>query len=195
MELWRIPNDLTFRGRLEMWTNRILTVSLLVVGPIVFPLQIVSTLALGILVSLTGELLLIPIDLIWLVCFLGPLLGLSWIWGKIPFLRIPLAVFGIPLALAAETYCCLMPSMGKMDSRISKLLLCRSWPYTLDCLRMITWKVAGHIWTPLWITALAAIVPIGWRMSPSGNSEFWEVFYGICANDATCDSYVRERGL
>lgn len=116
-----------------MWANRILMVGMFVVAPVIIPIRLVSTFVLGVLVWLTFDLLLIPISVVWVVCFLGPLLGLSWIWDKVPFLRILLAVLGIPLALIAETFCCLMPSMGDMDALIQKLCLCRSWPYTLDC--------------------------------------------------------------
>jgi len=143
-----------------------------VVSPVVIPAQIVSTFVLGVLAALTGELLLIiPITLIWVVCFLGPLLGLSWIWGKAPFLRIPLAVLGIPLALIAETFCCLMPSMGELGARIHKLCLCRSWPYTFDC-----------------------FFAMQRRMPPEG-PKVRAVIYDICKNDVSCCTYLNHLGV
>ncbi|MEW5702915.1 MAG: hypothetical protein AB1792_11900 [Candidatus Zixiibacteriota bacterium] len=123
-----------------MWANRALDAALMLVAWLVIPVQLVTTFVLGILVSVTFGLLLFPMSLIWIVCFLGPLLGLSWIWEKAPLLRIPLAVVGIPLAFVGNIYACLMPSMGELDSRVSKLLLSESWPYSLDCWRLIKTK-------------------------------------------------------
>lgn len=120
-----------------MWAFRVLKVLLMLVGWLVIPVQLVTTFVLGILVSVTFGLLLFPMSLIWIVCFLGPLLGLSWVWEKAPFLRIPIAVVGIPLAFVGNIYACLMPSMGELDSRVSKLLLSESWPFSLDCWRLI----------------------------------------------------------
>ena len=123
-----------------MWAFRVLSVALTLVAWLVIPITLVTTFVLGILVRVTFGLFLLPISLIWVVCFLGPLLALSWVWEKVPLLRIPNAVIGIPVAFAGNTYACLMPSMGELDSRVSKLLLSESWPYTLDCWRLITNK-------------------------------------------------------
>ena len=120
-----------------MWAYRSLTVLLNLVGWFVIPIQIVTTFILGLLVSLTFGLLLYPLSLIWIVLFCGPLLGLSWLWEKVSFLRIPIAVLGIPLAFIGNIYVCLTPSMGELDSRVSKLLLTESWPFSLDFWRMI----------------------------------------------------------
>ncbi len=112
----------------------------MLVAWLIIPISFVTTFMLGILVSVTFGLFLLPISLIWLVLFLGPLLGLSWVWEKAPFLRVPIAVPGIPLAFVGNIYATLMPSMGELDSRVSKLLLSESWPYSLDCWRLITTK-------------------------------------------------------
>lgn len=123
-----------------MWAYRTLTVLLMLVAWLVIPLQLVTTFILGILVSITFGLLLLPLSLVWIVFFLAPLLALSWVWEKAPFLRIPVALLGIPIAFAANIFASLMPSMGEMESRVSKLLLSESWPYSLDCWRMIRTK-------------------------------------------------------
>lgn len=123
-----------------MWAYRVLNVLLMLVIWLVIPIQLVTTFVLGILVSVTFGLLLLPMSLIWMVFFLGPLLGLSWVWEKVPFLRVPVAILGIPLAFIGNTYASLMPSMGELDSRVSKLLLSELWPYSLDCWRLITTK-------------------------------------------------------
>jgi hypothetical protein len=91
---------------------------------------------------LTFGLLLIPIDLVWTVFFLGPLVGLSWLWGKTPLLRAPVAVLGIPLALLGDTYACLMPSMGEMESRAQKILMCQTWPFTVQCWAFVAGRTA-----------------------------------------------------
>ena len=123
-----------------MWAYRTLNMLLTTAAWIVLPAQIVTTAVLGILVSATFGLLLFPMSLVWVVLFLGPLLGLSWVWEKAPLLRVPVAVLGIPLALVANTYAALMPCMGNFNSRVCKLFLSESWPYSLDFWRMITKK-------------------------------------------------------
>ena len=127
-----------------MWAYRTLTLLLMLVAWLVIPIQLVTTFVLGILVSVTFGLLLLPMSLIWMVLFLGPLLGLSWVWEKAPFLRVPIAILGIPLAFVGNIYASLMPSMGELDSRVSKLLLSESWPYSLDCWRMIRTKAMSE---------------------------------------------------
>jgi hypothetical protein len=101
------------------------------------PVQLVTTSVGGCLVSLTFGLLLIPLTIIWRVLFSWPLLGLSWAWDKVPLLRIPLAVVGIPLAAVGATYVALIPSMGDMESRVMKMVLCETWPFSLDCFRSL----------------------------------------------------------
>jgi len=77
----------------------------------------------------TFNLLLLPISFIWIVFFYGPLLGISYIYEKTSFLKIPLSIVGIPIALLGNIYVSLMPSMGEMDSRVSKLLFCQTFPF------------------------------------------------------------------
>ena len=115
-----------------MWANRIVGACLTVLGLALLPIQIVTTFVLGILVSITFGLLLMPLSLIWAI-LLGPLLALSWLWSRVPLLRIPLGLFGIPLAVIGNIYVCLTPSMGEFESRFAKLALCQTFPYTLDC--------------------------------------------------------------
>lgn len=116
-----------------MITNRILEIILAVLSFITIPIQIVTTFVFGLLVSLTFGLLLIPISIIWVTLFLGPLLGLSFIYEKVPFLRVPVSILGIPIAILGYEFCALMPSMGEKESRVSKLLLCHCFPYTWHC--------------------------------------------------------------
>ncbi|MGV8946403.1 MAG: hypothetical protein ACOH1N_08245 [Lutibacter sp.] len=113
-----------------MITNRILEIILGIIGIVVIPAQILSTFILGILIRLTFGLLLFPISFIWTVFFLFPLIGLSYIYEKMAILRIPIAVIGIPVAILGNTFSALIPSMGEIESRVSKLLISESFPYS-----------------------------------------------------------------
>lgn len=115
-----------------MLANRILGVITTILAWPTLPLQIVTTFVGGCLVSCTFGLLLIPLSLIWMTLFLGPLMGLSWLWDKTPILRIPIAIVGVPLAAIGSTYVALIPSMGEMESRVTKLVFCETWPFSLD---------------------------------------------------------------
>jgi hypothetical protein len=113
-----------------MTTNRIIEILTGILALITIPITLISTFVLGLIVNLTFGLLLIPISLIWTVLFLGPLLGLSYIYEKVSFLRIPISIIGIPIAVSGYIFSALMPSMGETESRVSKLLLCHCFPYT-----------------------------------------------------------------
>lgn len=104
------------------------------------PIQLVTTLVGGCLVGCSFGLLLIPLSLIWL-CFLALLIATSWAWDKLSALRWPplvaasraiLALVGLPLALVAQTYVALIPSMGDIEGRAEKLMLSGIWPFTID---------------------------------------------------------------
>ena len=124
-----------------MLANKILNLLVTALAWVTVPLQIPFTFVGGCLVNLTFGLLLLPLSLIWMVFFMGPLLGLSWLYEKAPMLRIPLAFVGIPVALVGSIYVSWVPSMGEFESRQTKLLLCWTWPFSLDC-----WKYqAGEL--------------------------------------------------
>ena len=113
-----------------MITNKIISVIIAVTAFIIIPVQIITTFVLGLLVSLSFGLLLIPFSVVWVVLFLGPLLGLSYVYERAPIARPFTAVIGIPLAVLGDTYVALLPSMGEMDSRYSKMVCCQTFPYT-----------------------------------------------------------------
>jgi hypothetical protein len=117
-----------------MLANRIINLVSSLLTPVILPVQLVTTSLGGCLVALTFGLLLLPLSLIWIVVFLGPLLGMSWLWERVWPLRIPLAVIGVPLAVLGATYTSLVPSMGEFDSRATKHLICWTWPFSLDYL-------------------------------------------------------------
>ena len=90
----------------------------------------ISTLILGLLVIMTFGLLLFPLSLIWSILFLFPLVGISYVYEKVPILRIPSVIIGIPIAIIGNTYASLIPSMGETESRITKLLITESFPFS-----------------------------------------------------------------
>jgi hypothetical protein len=113
-----------------MITNKIIHIIIAITGLIVIPVQLITTFVLGLLVILTFGLLLIPFSVIWIVLFLGPLLGLSYVYEKVAITRIFISIIGIPLAVIGDTYVSLLPSMGEWDSRASKMIICQTFPYT-----------------------------------------------------------------
>ncbi len=115
-----------------MVANRILNVVLTILAWIVLPLSLVTTFVLGILVSITFGLLLFPISIVWMILFLGPLLGLSWFCQKVPVLRNLVGVLFLPWAVLADSFVCLMPSMGELENRAAKMMLCATWPFTWE---------------------------------------------------------------
>ena len=113
-----------------MLTNKLVDILTTITAWIVVPCQIITTFILGILVRLTFGFLLFPFSFLWIVLFFGPLMGLSFLWLRIPFIRILISIIGIPLAVIANIYVCLLPSMGEKESRIVKMLYCQTFPYT-----------------------------------------------------------------
>lgn len=114
-----------------MTANRILDVVLTIVAFIVVPVQLVTTFALGILVNVTFGLLLLPISAVGGI-FLGPLIGLSWLCNKVPVLRNPLGILFLPWAVLGETFVALTPSMGELENRAAKMMICRAWPFSWE---------------------------------------------------------------
>ncbi len=114
-----------------MAANRVLHVILTVFAVIVVPLQLVTTLVLGIVVSLSFGLLLLPLSFVWIILLL-PLLGGSWLCSRAAWLRNPIGVLGVPWAVLANTYVCLIPSMGEIESRVAKLIITETWPFSWE---------------------------------------------------------------
>jgi hypothetical protein len=123
-----------------MLANKILHVILAIISFIIIPVQVVTTFVLGILVSLTFGLLLLPLSFVWTIFFFGPLLGLSYIYERMTILRPLISLVGVPLAVIGNIYVALVPSMGEMDSRWSKMLYCQTFPYTYEFHKFYTKK-------------------------------------------------------
>lgn len=123
-----------------MFANRILNVLVGITAFVVVPVQFVTTLVLGLLVSISFGILLLPISLIWILLSF-PMIWASWLTTKIGWLRNPLGLLGIPWAIVANMYVALMPSMGELENRAAKLMLAESWPYSWECWRFQNGKV------------------------------------------------------
>ena len=113
-----------------MLTNNIIRIFTGFLGFLLIPVVFVSTFVLGLLVSLTFGFLLIPISLVWSICFYFPLLGLSFVYENSKILRPIAAIIGIPIAIVGEVFVSLMPSMGETDSKMAKWLSTTSFPFT-----------------------------------------------------------------
>lgn len=127
-----------------MWANKTIGILADITGIICMPLQLVSTTLLGCLVAATFQLALIPINIIWIVVFLAPLYGTSWLWTNAWPLRITLAIIGIPWAVIGNIYASVTPSMGDWKGRYDRLILCQIWPYSYDYFKYISPKGRVH---------------------------------------------------
>lgn len=123
-----------------MLANRILTVLCNITGFVTVPLQFVTTFVLGLLVSISFGLLMLPILLIWILLSF-PMIGASWLTAKIGWLRTPIGLLGIPWAIIAHTFIALMPSMGELESRTVKIMIADSWPYSWEFWRFQAGKL------------------------------------------------------
>lgn len=112
-----------------MVSNTAMQLSITALAAVIVPLQIVSTLILGLAVALTFGLLLIPLSVLWVVV-LAPVLAISWVGERVPAIREAIGFLCLPWVVVVYAYACMMPSMGELDSRAVKLILCESWPFT-----------------------------------------------------------------
>ena len=99
-----------------------------VVCALTFPLVLI-TFVLGIILSvpLLGLVLLSLANVIWL-SMLGLLMGSSWLWIKVPILRLLLLLPGIAIANMAYLFVILIPDMGEKYQKATKLAICETWP-------------------------------------------------------------------
>jgi len=138
--MYQMKENIYYLKNNPMLANKILHVILTIFSFIVVPVQAVTTFVLGILVSLTFGLLLLPLSFVWIIFFFGPLLGLSYVYERLPIFRPLISLVGVPLAVVGDIYVALIPSMGEMDSRWSKMLYCQTFPYTYEFHRVYTTK-------------------------------------------------------
>jgi len=179
-----------------MLACRILRILVTVFSIVTVPLQLVTTLVGGCLVSCTFGLLLLPLSAVWMV-LLGLLLGTSWLWDRAERLRfgplialahIPLAVVGIPLALLSETYVSLVPSMGEFESRHMKLVTCWVWPFSLDYWRFRVRR--SPVDTPQNEQRFATLVGALSIAAPDYIDELSRLLAGIPSADVSSDASI-----
>jgi hypothetical protein len=89
---------------------------------------------------------------------LFPMVGLSWICNKAPVLRDVIGIVFIPWAVIADTFVALMPSMGELENRASKLMLCGSWPFTWEFWQFLSHNLDLHDYHDPAATALNEVV-------------------------------------
>jgi hypothetical protein len=126
-----------------MFANRILKNILRIFSIVVLPFWLVMPFVLGLAVVLTFGLLMLPISLIWML-LLFPMVALSWICNKVPSLRNVIGIIFIPWVVVAETYIMITPSMGELESRALKLMLCNAWPFTWELWLFSSQKLDLH---------------------------------------------------
>jgi len=118
-----------------MIANRIAFVLGGLLSWITLPIALITNLGGGCIVAITFGLILLPLSLIWMV-FMGLLLGISWLWERVPWpLQVILAIPGIPIAAVGYAYTLMIPEPGEPESRKSKILLCQTFPFEMDLLR------------------------------------------------------------
>lgn len=123
-----------------MFSNKLIHFFTTLLTPIILPIQIVSTLVLGTLITLSFNLFLVPLNLIW-SCLFYLLLFFSYIYEKYPLTRFLVSLFGVPLAIITEIYVCLTPSMGDFNSRAGKMVFCYTFPFCWRYVQLIKGKI------------------------------------------------------
>lgn len=116
------PQDLF--TRLALFLNMLFGIARIVLVPV----QIVTTTVSGLAIALTFGLLLLPLTVIWWV-MIYPLLGSSFLWIKVPFLR-PFLVPCIIVAFIGATFVQLVSNPDGPTDRHTKIVLCEAWPLT-----------------------------------------------------------------
>ena len=119
-----------------MRTNKALNIVASALALITIPIQLVTTFLTGLLTVVTFGLFMVLLDIIWNIVFLWPLLGTSWLWLRLPWMRPLVVIVGFPHALLAAEYCTLVGSMGDFEARRLKMRLAYTWPYSFDFFRM-----------------------------------------------------------
>lgn len=133
--------DVSILTESQMWANKIVDSLVEALAFVVVPIQITLTVPLSCLVLLTLGLYLLPVNVLWTLLFHWPLIGLSWLWDKVPLLRIPAAILGIPAAVLGDAYIAVVPSMGE-KSRVVRVLICRTWPFSREFAEFVSSKAA-----------------------------------------------------
>jgi len=114
-----------------MIINKILNVLLRITDFVLLIPHLILINLTALLAFITFGLIMIPFSLIWIV-FYFPMIGLSWIYNRIPFLKIPIAILGLPFAFLGYIYINCITHMGETRQKVLKLFTCISWPFSYD---------------------------------------------------------------
>lgn len=116
-----------------MLTYKIYQTLDLIIGILLFPIQIVLNLVLNILSNLGIFFMpiLLCLNLIYLF-LLGIILACSWLHTNIPFLGAFASIIGIPAAILATFIVSATPALDGLEDRFNKLLIINFYPFSLD---------------------------------------------------------------
>lgn len=115
----------------SMWINRILRILNTPVTILLFIPEVITTFLLGIIIAIppVGLAYVFLMTLIWLP-FYGFMVGVSWLYTKVPLIGAPLALVGIPLVILIDAFLQLMPNPDKAD-KYNKATVCESFPFSM----------------------------------------------------------------
>ena len=122
------PTDILTRA--VLWAVRGITTTFSILFA---PVALATTFLGGCLITLTLGLFLVPLNLAWLSLFY-PLLGTSWLWLRVWWLRPILLIPGIMLAILGWTFVQLtpMPEEAITGKKILYGYLAGEWPLTFS---------------------------------------------------------------
>tara|TARA_B100001971_G_C17696125_1_gene289391 strand:+ start:57 stop:524 length:468 start_codon:yes stop_codon:yes gene_type:complete len=110
--------------------------SLLITGPVLLILTMMKQVVPG------GVVLLLPFSLIWIV-MVAMLIGTSWLWEKVPPLRLALIPVGVHLAWVG---CVLVRTIpDDPEDRWAKHALADQWPLSFDLIRQLRERLGSDV--------------------------------------------------
>ena len=112
----------------NMITNKIIDILTKIISFITLPIQLIIMLLLKIISVITFRLIFFPLNLIWLIFFYFPLIGLSYLYEKVYILRIPVSILGILFAVIGYEFNCFFAHYD--GKRTERLLFCLIFPYS-----------------------------------------------------------------
>ena len=114
-----------------MLVNIILKVLLAPIRFFLFIPELITTFCLGLIIAIPpiGLIYTLIMTLIWLP-FSGFMIGVSWLYKKVPILGFPLALIGIPIIIIIDIFLQLMPNPDRED-KYNKALICDSFPFSM----------------------------------------------------------------
>jgi hypothetical protein len=92
-------------------------------------ISLVLTIITALIPEKYHRIIFAPIDRIWRA-LLWLLIKTSKIWTEKPFLRLPLLIVGVPLAVIAYAFIGCLPPLPNAQAKNSRLALCDQWPLT-----------------------------------------------------------------